>query len=588
MKQHLSMAPHGSILLLALIVASIIMAMTVAFFGYFGSAAHAKRVGFTQMQASALAEAGVDQAVYQLNHDFNYAGESGTILGRGTFDVSIASINSTTKRLTVTGYVPNAITPIASRTIQVTLNINSSTVSFRYGVQVGAGGISMATGSVVTGNIFSNGSINGSGTITGDATIAMGANMAADQQWSVQDSGTNIGDTSADADVAQSFTPTTSASLTRVSLNLQKIGNPNDLTIKIVTNSGGKPTKTVLASGTISSSLITNSYGFVDVTLNGTPALTAGQTYWIIVVASVNANNYFKWGSDSASGYSRGSAAYSSRWDAHTPVWTSLVSDLDFAVYLSGLATSLSGVTVQGNAWAASLSNCTVGGTASYQSISSCSITGAQYPNTDPTTPQPFAVSDAQISDWEAVAQADGVIAGPYTISGTQTLGPKKINGDLTISNGTALILSGPVWVNGNITLSNNSTLGVAQSTGTSGAVLIADAIGNTATKGIVDLSNNITVNGNGSNTTPVMIISTNTGNRAIELSNNAASIILYAPYGGIEVSNGANANQVTAKKIELENNASVTYMSGLQNASFSNGPGGSWAVVPGTYAITH
>jgi hypothetical protein len=71
-----------------------------------------------------------------------------------------------------------------------------------------------------------------------------------------------------------------------------------------------------------------------------------------------------------------------------------------------------------------------------------------------------------------------------------------------------------------------------------------------------------------------------------MHLANNATSVILYAPYGSVEVSNGANANQITANHLELENNSEVTYVTGLQNASFSNGPGGSWAVVPGTYAI--
>jgi len=244
-------------------------------------------------------------------------------------------------------------------------------------------------------------------------------------------------------------------------------------------------------------------------------------------------------------------------------------------------------VTVQGNAWASSLSHCEVGGTASYQTIHECPVTGVVYPGTAPATPAPLPISDAQITSWEAIALAGGVMTGPYSVSGTQTLGPKKIEGNLTVANGAILILSGPLWVNGNVSFSNNASLLVSSSVGANGAIIIADATGNTATKGTVSLSNNVTVSGNGNANSFPMIISTNTGSRAVQLSNNASSVILYAPYGSAEIENGAGASQITAKKLELENNASITYVNGLQNASFSNGPGGSWAVVPGTYVIT-
>jgi hypothetical protein len=301
----------------------------------------------------------------------------------------------------------------------------------------------------------------------------------------------------------------------------------------------------------------------------------------------VNATDYFKWGLDTGSGYSRGAPKYSSNWNVPTPTWTSITGDLDFKAFLTGMSTSISGVIVEGSAWAHTLSNCTVGGDASYQVITNCNVTGTELPSTAPAAPAPLPISDAQIAEWEAIAEAGGTIAGPYSISGTQTIGPKKINGDLTVTNNATIKLSGPVWVNGNITISNNGYLAVSPGTGSSGAILIADATGNTSVKGRVDLSNNAFIAGNGSEGSYPMIISTNTGDEAIEISNNGAGVILYAPYGGVEVSNGADANQITAHHLTLSNNSSVTYESGLQNASFSNGPGGSWTVVPGSYVIT-
>jgi hypothetical protein len=563
------------------------MAGTVAFFNYYGSFVQSERVALASTQAQALAEAGIDTAVYELNQDVGYSGENNTALGNGTFNVAIASVNGNTKRVTVTSFVPNSTRPTATRVVQATISIDSSIISFRYGVQVGEGGVTMSNGSRIEGNIFSNGSISGSGTITGDATLAMGTDPVAEQQWIVQNAGFNIGDTSAHADVAQSFKPSVSTSLTKISLNLKKVGSPGNLGIKIVADNNGKPSTTVLASGAIPSSLVTTSYGFADATLDGTPSLTANQTYWVIAIAPVNANNYFIWGRDSGSGYTRGAAKYSSNWNVQNPTWNNITGDLDFKMYVNGIPTTLSGVTVEGNAWAYTLSNCSVGGNASYQTISSCSVAGTQYPDTIAATPAPFPISDAQIAEWEATASAGGTTAGPYSVSGSQTLGPRKINGNLTVTNGAVLTLSGPVWVNGNVTLSNNASLLVSPGTGTSGAILIADAPSATTTSGRVSISNNVIIDGNGSENSFPMIISTNTGSEAIELSNNASGVILYAPYGGIEVSNNTSANQITARQLELENNSTITYISGLQNASFSNGPGGSWAVVPGTYAIT-
>jgi len=567
---------------------AVIMAAGTSFFNYLGGAVASERTALASAQARSLAEAGIDKAVYELNQNGNYSGETGTALGAGVFTTTIASIDASTKRVTVTASVPDTVHPKAVKTVKATVNINTAVVSFRYGVQVGEGGVSMSNGSIIHGNMFSDGDISGGGTITGDATVAISTSATADQQWTTQNSSFNVGDTTAHVDVAQSFKPSQGATLAKVSLMMKKNGTPGDITVKIVTDNAGKPSSTVLATGVIPASVYTASvFGFGDTVLDMTPALTANQTYWIIAIMPVDASNYFKWGLNTGGGYANGAAKYSSNWSAPSPTWTSITGDLDFKMYLTDIPTSISGITVQGSAWAYTLSNCSVGGDVSYQTLSNCSVGGTQHAGAAPAAPAPLPISDAQLAEWEDIAASGGTIAGPYTVSGTQTIGPKKINGNLSVTNGATIKLSGPVWVNGNITISNNGTLSVSPSTGTSGAILIADATGNTATKGKVNLTNNANISGNGNENTFPMIISTKTSGTAIELSNNAASVILYAPYGGVEVENGADASQITAYRLELSNNSSVTYDSGLQNSSFSNGPGGSWTVVPGSYAIT-
>lgn len=579
---------RGYVLLLALVVSSIIATVTTGFIGYFTSAVRLQRVAVASAQALALAEAGMDKAVYELNQNGSYSGESDTALGNGVFTVSVSSVDGNTKRISATASVPNATDPIATKTVSATVNINTSVVSFQYAIQLGEGGVVMGNQSRIEGNLFANGDVTGSGTITGDVTVAVGIDPISNQESTAQNTGYNLGDLVTRVNVAQQFTPSVTASLAGLRLNLKKIGNPGDVVIKVVTDNSNKPSTTVLASGVIPASLITSSYGFVEVTLDSTPSLVSGQKYWVIAIEPVNASNYIVWGLDSSGGYSRGIAKYSSNWNLPSPTWSTITGDLGFKLFVSVTSTRISGVTVNGNAWADILSSCTIGGNALYQTSSSCSVGGTSYPGTTPATPTPFPISDAQIAEWETIAAAGGTTAGPYSVSGTKTLGPQKIDGDLTVTNGSALILSGPVWVNGNVTFATNATLTVSPTIGSNGAIIIADATGNTATKGTVSLSTNVNVSGNGSANSFPMIISTNTGSSAMYLGNNADGVILYAPYGTAAIGNGAVVNQITAKQLDLANNSTITYVSGLQSASFSNGPGGSWAVVPGTYVITY
>lgn len=575
---------RGYVLLFVLIVSAIIAAVTVGFLNYYVSSVRSERVALASAQAFSLAEAGIDVAINKLNTNPSYVGESNVALGDGVFSTTVTSIDGNTKRVTATGYIPDSTNPRAIKEMQVTSSIDASIVSFRYGAQVGEGGVNMNNGSTIEGNLFSNGNVSGSGTITGDATVAVGTSVTVDQQSLVQNSNYNVGDVTAHTNVAQSFMPDEDARLAKMSLNLKKVGNPADLIIKIVANNSGNPSATVLATGVIPSSAITSSYGFVDVAFGSAPAFVEGQTYWVIATYPANVSNYYVWGLDSGGGYSRGSAKLSA---GPALTWANITGDLGFKLYLSGELTSISGVTVQGDAWAHSLSSCTVVGDASYQTITSCPVTGTKHPDTAASAPVPFAVSDAQITEWEATALAGGTIAGPYTVAGTITLGPKKIAGKLTIGTGATLVLSGPVWVEGDIIFSNNSHLSVSSGTGNNGAIIIAhDVIGHGAT-GKVDIANNATIVGNGNADSFPMIIGMKSDSGAIELRNNANGAIIYAPYGTINVSNNAHASQITAYRLEMGNNSTITYVSGLQSAGFTNGPGGSWTVVPGSYAIT-
>ena len=580
---------RGYVLLMTLVFFGVSLALVTAMLGYVFQYSTSGRHALAVRQAVYLAEAGVDEAAYQLNQNAGYAGETDTALGAGTFTTSVTSIDANTKAVTVISYVPNRSNPVATRTIQAKLGINSSVVSFRFGVQVGDGGVTLGNGAQINGNLFSNGSVIGSGGstglpyITGDVTVAGGTAAAADQSWTTQTSGTNLGDVTTRANIAQSFKPSSTQALNKVSLYLKKTGVPSDITLKVVSDNAGKPSTTVLATGSVPASSVSSGYAFIDGTFTATPTLTSGQTYWLIAIASVNSSNYFTWGTDTADGYTLGTAKSSSNWSASNPTWAALNADTNFKTWMGGTTTSLYGVRVGGSAWASALSSCQIVKDATYQTISSCTVGGTSKVSSVTAAPAAMPIAQAQIDDWEAIAESGGTIQGDYSISGTQILGPKKINGNLTV-NGT-LYMTGPIWVVGNVTFANNSGLIVHASTGANGAVIIADSPGNETTRGIVTLSNNMTIAGNGNAGSYPMVLSTNSGSSAISMNNNATSVILYAPNGTVTVSNNAAANQITAKTLNLSNGVSINYVNGLQSQSFSNGPGGSWVYIPGSYA---
>lgn len=253
----------------------------------------------------------------------------------------------------------------------------------------------------------------------------------------------------------------------------------------------------------------------------------------------------------------------------------------DAIVASSTPAGSVSGVSVNGSAYAHTLTSCAIGGNAYYASSNSCSVAGTSYSGQVDQPSQPLPITDAQISNFKTQAGAGGVISGSYTLANQKsaTLGPKEITGDLSVSNGALLTLTGTVFVHGQVSIGNNATLTVSPSLGAAGAVLIAD--------GAISLQNGAAVSGNGNAGSTLMLLST-TENSAISLNNNnTVGVLLYASAGTVSVSNNTHATQITAYRLSLSNNAVVDYDQGLQSQGFSSGPGGSWAFVPGSYAAT-
>ncbi len=564
-------------------------------------------------KATALAEAGIDKAVASLNKTGgSYNGEAETSLGDGSYSVTVANKDAATKVLTVTGYIPGKQSPKSKKTVTIQASKGVG-IAFNYGMQVGEGGVCMGTGGIINGSIYSNGNISGGNgtTITGDVYVAGGTQALADQQsdcsgvncqdyvFGKQVSGENR------QDVAQSFKPSQTKVLNKVSLKLKKTGSPVNPTVRIMSDSNGKPDKnSVLATGTLLANLVSTLYGYVDVTFDLTPNLSANTTYWIMIDTSLLDNsNYWYWSNDLAQSYIQGQPKWSPNWQVNNPTWTLIAGDLGFKTYMGGVVNSITlgnGSTVNGNVHANTItggSSVTLKKDAYYQVLGpSITVQGTKYPNSTDPPPTVFPVSDANVTNWKNEAVAGGVTTGDIN-GGTgcvMALGPRKIVGNIQLSSGCTITVKSPLWVTGNIN-AGNSTKFVLDSSfgGTSGAIVV---------DGTTTLGNGSDLKGSGASGSVLMLFSSfdsttqggtqgcfggsQSGQAAVDTGNSAISGILYTPKGIVNLANGASVKEITAWQISLGNNAVLNYDSGFASTVFSSGPSGSFSLIKGTYQV--
>ena len=177
-----------------------------------------------------------------------------------------------------------------------------------------------------------------------------------------------------------------------------------------------------------------------------------------------------------------------------------------------------------------------------------------------------------------------GVAGCVISSSGTLSLGPKKITGNLTVTNGRTLKLTGVIYVVGNISISNNGTVRCDTSFGADSCVIIAD--------GWIDAGNNANFLGSGTAGSYILSVSTiegcnggtqtagcASGNSGANLANNLTGAVFYTSKSMINMANNAELKAVVGYKLNLSNNTEIEYEQGVADANFSSGPGGGWNV---------
>ncbi|MDO8408225.1 MAG: hypothetical protein Q7S95_03260 [bacterium] len=430
---------RGQVVLIALVFFGIFISVTAALVSLLTVSERAERVTTASAQALALAEAGIDQAAYQLNQNPSYVGETDTALPTGTFTVTVTNIDSTSKRVTAIGYTPSSQNPVATKKLTATVGLNSSVISFHYGIQAGNGGFSLENTSKITGNVFSSGPVFGKST----------------------------------------------------------------------------------------------NYIYGDVVSSG----TSGLVYGIHATSSVYAHTIGK-------------------------VDKTTIIDKD-AYYTTKVNTT---------------------------------VAGTSYPNSPDQASVALPISDEQIGEWETLAAAGGTATcsgGSYNVSsGSVAIGPVKIPCDLNVNGSAVVTIGGHVWVAGNIIVQNSATVKMAASLGAQNVAIIADNPSDRLTGSTIRVKNTASFQNSGTPGSFVFLISQNNSAEsggdveAFELSNSASALVAYAAHGLIPIANSVALKEVTGYKITMKNSATVTYDTGLPSTVFQSGPGGSWAFVPGSYAI--
>lgn len=530
-------------------------------------------------------EAGIEDAFYRIKKGKQLSNPEVLALNDGTVSVATTDVSGTEKDIIASSDVATN-----DRNVKLAL-IAGIGADFAYGAQVGDGGLVMGQNSEVSGvggavgNIFSNGPIIGANgaTVTGDATVATSLVADVQAQSTVCNTDQLIGKTSPQVDFAQSFVPSSSLPLSKISLQVKKVGSPSSPSIRIVEDNAGSPKTIAVASAALLSGSVTSSYGWIDVSFTTPANLIAGNTYWMVMDTGTDASNYYVWCSDSNNGLGNGVGKYKSDWTSGSGSWVIITGDLDFKTYLGAGTGSIDQVSVNGNAKANTITGSTMGGTA-YCQTGSGNNKACNTSQADPT-PLNMPLSDANIQQLRDDAAAGGTIMGDYAVSNDASLGPKKITGDLTVtSNNKTLTVTGVLYVQGNIDVSNGSTIKCAASFGADSCVIITD--------GWINAGNNSNFQGSGTAGGYILGVSTiegcnggtqiatcGSGNSGISINNNLVGAVFYTTKSMIDLANNAQIKAVVGYKLNLANNTEIQYEVGVANANFSSGPGGGWNV---------
>jgi len=542
-----------------------------------------------------MSESGMADVIYRVKNGFSVGtGDILPLFDAGTDNSVFTSITDNldgSKIITTTSDIDGYI-----RKTQTILSQNIGT-SFNYGVQTGNGGLVITGGSQIQGNVYSNGDIiGGSGTkITGSATAAGKESLIFKDETNeiplpASDSITFNG-TGTTRDFAQSFQPSTTSAISKISIYIKKTNNPSNFDVKLKSDDNDVPGME-LASAVLNSGDVTTNFEWVDLVFSSNPILIKDTTYWLVIVGDT------KKGKTSSDTYSVGAnLSYVrgvSKLGSSDDVWNDTTPpDLDgyFSLFLGSIQTQIFGEegdymyigsTPEDIVWASNIKH--ISATGEIYCDTSSSNNEEKRCNTSRLNPEtlPMPISQANINGWKNQALAGGIIMGDLNVgSSGKVIGYKKITGDLLVNDEGTLMVTGTIWVQGTIKVTGGGKISLAPSLGPDSAIIISDKY--------VKINGGGEFFGSGTTGSYPVIISTSicpntypcsTNDSAISLSGGAGAVVLVAPFGRINIIGGSDTRSVMGDSIYISGGGKIIYESGLASLSFSSGPSGSFNII--------
>ena len=531
---------------------------------------------FKSKQTYFLAESGVEDALYRLKNSKYISNSETLVLGDSQAITTVTDINSDQKQISTLGSIGSV-----QRKIDTIVN-TATGISFNYGVLTGQGGVYLDSG-IINGSVYANGPISasssGSNSISGTAVSANSPAGVSDQfnGSGIPTYDISFGNANATQDIAQSFHTVSSMPINKVNIYVKKIGSPSNATINIMNDVSGSVGTTVVVTGVLSASSVTNTYGWVEVAFTTNPILDTSKTYWIVIDASTSSSKYYIIGGTTNNAYINGSSKIGQLGGIWNNTNSNLI-DYYFSLYLGGIYGSIVGISEWNQ-----LHIGTVSGSAQAHNVSYVNSTGNIYcqvgndnnksciSQPDPTY-IPFPVSSGNIEQWETDASIGGTYSGNYSVGyAGASIGPRIITGNLTVGGGGTMKITGTIWVKGNLMLNGGSLTKLSSSYGSNDGVIIVD--------GTVSISGGAKAIGSGTTGGYLMILTNSNSDTAISISGDAGALVAYAPNGTITITGGSAVKSATGYKLNLIGNSNITYESGLMNNNFSSGPSGTWNI---------
>jgi hypothetical protein len=504
-------------------------------------------------------ESALEDAVYRIKSGRQMGSTGSLSVASSTASVTVSTAGDGSRNI-----VSSADTSSVFRKTSATLS-GGDTIGLDYALQSGVGGIDLGSGVEINGDVYTAGSIRADSntSISGLAVAGEVASASVDQandSPSVPTQSIVFGNANSTQDFAQSFTVSASKSVMGVRLYIKKVGNPSNATIKITASNGSSPNfNTSLTSGTLSSSLLSTSYQWIDIPLTANPVLDSSATYWIVIDANSNASNYYEIAANSsyANGQAKVGRGNNNSWNDTSPAGL----DGYFNVSIGTTGVGVSGKD-QWNRLSVGSAYANQVNFVNASDIIYCQTGGNNNKACDTSRVDPIVKTvpfpQASIDLWKSEALAGGTSTSRTVGSGGATIGPRKIIGNLSVSSGGTLRVSGTLWVTGSVTIDGGAT--VRSDDPAQSFSIVSD--------GLISVSGGAHVEG--SSGSYILLLSTNAGASAISLSGGANSAAVAAPYGTVNVTGGTEIKAIYADHISISGGAQVQYNTGMSSLNLS------------------